>query len=178
MIKQWDKHHTYIAIGIVAAILLIYGIAYLYVIKPLQADVEAKQTEISMYENQLDQLSNGPAEEVHVELAEVASKIPNSKAADLLLIELHEIAEEYRVSIDYIAANGMIAVENAETEEGSLMNETTYTMDVTGQSLYSMNGFLDGLTEGERLIRIDTINLQQTETDSYLTVTFTVFHAG
>ncbi|WP_067727546.1 hypothetical protein [Oceanobacillus damuensis] len=177
MIKQWGKNHTFIAVGILAATLLIYGIAYLYVIKPLQDEVEMKKTEVSMYENQLSDISNGPGAEVNEELAEAAGKIPNSKATDQLLIGLEEIARHHNVSIDSIAADGMMGSENAEAEEDSIINETSYIMDATAKDLNSMNDFLNGLSLSERLIRIDAINLQQSETDSYLTVTFTAFHA-
>ncbi|WP_087971906.1 hypothetical protein [Oceanobacillus rekensis] len=178
MIKHWNQNHTYIAIGIVVAILLIYGITYLNLIKPLQAETKAIETEISMYEKQLQNIKNGMEEEVSDDLKNTVAKIPESKSTDTILTEMQEIAVNANVSIEYIGVSGEITVQQEGEEESSIIKENSYTLDATAADLDAIHIFLDGVKKSERLLRLDAINMEQSESDIYLTITFTAFHAG
>ncbi|MFC4022545.1 type 4a pilus biogenesis protein PilO [Oceanobacillus longus] len=178
MIKHWGKIHTYIAVGLFVAILVIYGISYLNVIKPLNAEMDSLAKEVSIYDKQLDKLTNEEETDVSADLSEVSRKVPNSKSINNVLIELQEIATRADVSIDYIGADEELTVQTDEKEESSVLDESSYTLDATATNLGEIDTFLDGVTNSNRLIRIDTINLQHSESDVYLTITFTAFHAG
>lgn len=177
MIKHWTKIHTYIAIGIVVAILLIYGISYLNLIKPLQAETKTIETEIAMYEKQLQNVKNG-MEEVSNELKNTAAKIPESKSTDTILTEMQEIALNANVSIEYIGADEEVMIQKEAEEESSIINENNYTLDVTATNLNAIHTFLDEITKSERLMRVDALNIEQSESDVYITITFTAFHSG
>ncbi|MGJ9457198.1 hypothetical protein [Oceanobacillus sp. CF4.6] len=178
MIKHWGKIHTYIAVGLFAAILVIYGISYLNVIKPLNAEMDSLAKEVSMYEKQLDKLTNEEEADVSADLSEVARKVPNSKSVNIVLTELQEIAAHADVSIDYIGAGGEINVVTGEEVDNPIIDESIYTLDATATNLGAINSFIDGVITSNRLIRIDTMNIQHAKTDVYLTITFTAFHAG
>ncbi|WP_068674670.1 type 4a pilus biogenesis protein PilO [Oceanobacillus sp. Castelsardo] len=176
MIKNWPKKRTYILVAVIAAVFAIYGISYFTIIKPLKVDKEALATEVSMYENQLDKLQNQTTEDLDDELLRVADFVPNEPSPDSMLININNIASSANVNIDNIASSSEL--EGDHDEEDTNLQERSYALDVEGRNLKDINSFMDKVITSDRLMRIDTVNIEQTDTDVYLTLTVTIFYKG
>jgi hypothetical protein len=176
MIKNWTKKQTYILVVIIAAVLAIYGISYFTIIKPLKADTEVLVKEVTMYEKQLDQLENQTLEGLDEELLRVAELVPHEPSPDSMLINVNKIARSTKVKIDHIAS--LVESKIDHEEEGKNVQEKSYTLEAIGGNLKDVNSFMDKIITGDRLIRIDTVNVEQTNTNVYLTLTITLFYNG
>ncbi|RKQ29892.1 hypothetical protein [Oceanobacillus halophilus] len=178
MIKNWSKKLTYLLIGVILSILIIYGISYLSIIKPLQAEKSAINQQVSMYEKQLDSVSNQTTESLDDDLIEVAEKVPKQPYPDEVIRDIRQISSSTNVVIDYLASSESSGPGDGEEEESSSILEKSYTLDATATNVEDLNDFMNQLITQERLMTIDTISLQQAENDVFLTISFTTFYTG
>ncbi|WP_156291456.1 type 4a pilus biogenesis protein PilO [Oceanobacillus salinisoli] len=174
MLKNWTKTYTYLlfAVIIVAAI---YGISYFSIIKPLQIKTVSLENEVSMYEKQLDSTQN-QSDDSEEDANELTGKVPSNKATDNVLISLEQMAQNTNVTIHLVESAKADVLE--EDSGDTVIQENNYSLEVTAASLSDMNQFMDHLLENERLIRIDSMNIQQADNEASLNITFTVFYNG
>ncbi|WP_010651148.1 hypothetical protein [Oceanobacillus massiliensis] len=179
MNKHWTKTHTFLVFGMVIVIFLIYGICYLSILKPLHAEQKSMEKEISMYEGNLESIIDGKENDISETVNGVGSEVLDMASPEEVLTELQAMASGAGVSIDYIGTDLEAAVQQPEGQDkDSLLNETSYRMDATSGDLQAIDQFLDGLSETVHSLRVDSINLQQEDSEIFLELTFTAFYAG
>ncbi|MGP4108314.1 hypothetical protein [Virgibacillus sp. L01] len=182
MIKQWTKIHTYWLLGILLATFIIYGVCYFTVIDPLQSEVSTLDKKVSMYENQIEKTESQSKEKSpSEELSALALQVPRESSPDDVLLNVHTIASDTNVTINYIESSNQSANQAAvqqEEEESMKLNENIYSLDATGSKLSDINSFLSEMTESKRLMMIETIDLQQDAEQVFITVSFKTFYTG
>lgn len=179
MIEQWTKIHTYSFAGIIVALLVIYIISYLSIIKPIQADVESLNKEVSRYEAQYEKIVNqSDNNTIDEQLSSVALQLPTEKSPDTVLVNIQNIAEFSNVTIDYIESGIQVKNQQVEEESSSDINKTMYLIDASTSSTANINIFLDKIRRSERLLYIDTINIRQEADQVYLTITIQTYYTG
>ncbi|SEQ11195.1 hypothetical protein SAMN05216232_1584 [Virgibacillus subterraneus] len=177
MINQWTKKYTYALIGVIVATLIIYGISYFSIINPMQAEIDTMDMKVSMYENQITKSAiseNKPNEE----FSSVSLQVPTEKSPDDVLVNLENIASTANVTINYIGSNINVSEIQQEDEETKKLSENIYSLDATAANLGDINVFLSKVLESERLMIIDTINIQQDEDQVFLTISFKTYYTG
>ncbi|MEC5421941.1 hypothetical protein QGM71_00345 [Virgibacillus sp. C22-A2] len=181
MIKQWNKKYLLISGGIIITVLLIYGISYFNIVKPMQDEAKALSKEADMYEGQYNKVTGESANEVEDKsLEDAALNVPNEKSPDNVLVNLQKLANSANVTIEYIESIVQGVDEDQQEDEDSLsvIKESMYSLDVTAANLDEATTFLIKMLNSERMIVIDTMNIQQSEEQVFLSITFTTFYAG
>lgn len=177
--KQWNKTYVWLIGGILVSVLLIYGISYLYMIKPMKAEADMLSSEAAVYEKQYEKVTDQPGEEAeNQELASVGLMVPNQKSPDDVLLNLQKVASSANVTIESIQS--VMQEESLQEEENPTksMNESVYLVDASSKSLNDINTFLEGVLKSDRLMIIDAMNVQQDGEQVYLTITFNAFYSG
>ncbi|AIF45375.1 hypothetical protein [Virgibacillus sp. SK37] len=165
MWKEWTKTHTYIALGIVAAVIMIYIISFFALIKPAQEEVQTEAQKVSMYEKQLqkaDSQANNNSELTEEERS-LHLLVPPAKSPDDVLRKLQQAATAAKVTIEYVGTEGQEQLENKDgNEQTNGLPQERYVVDVYAEKLNDIHYFLDEIQKSERLITIDTLSIQQT----------------
>ncbi|MBP1947781.1 hypothetical protein [Virgibacillus litoralis] len=176
MINHWTKKHSYTLIGVIVVTLIFYGISYFSIIKPMQSELDTMNKKVSMYENQITKTAISEDKPNDNEFASFALQVPAKKSPDDVLVNLENIASTANVTINYIES-GINRPENQqEDEETKKLSENMYSLDATAANLDDINVFLFEMLESERLMIIDTINIQQDEDQVFLTISFKTFY--
>lgn len=179
MIRHWNKRYVLLISGIFISVLLIYGISYLYIIKPMEAEADILTSEAAMYEKQYEKITNQSGEAVdNQELASVGLLVPDQKSPDDVLLNLQKLAGSSNVTIDYIQS--IILDKSLQEEEGSsaALNQSVYFLEASANSLNDVNAFLEKILKSDRLMIIETVDVQTDGEQVYLTITFTAFYLG
>ncbi len=165
-------------VGLLVVLGLVYLVGYHYLIKPQKSEAENLHNQVSMFENQVARNADDNKEEATGDSEAIAQLIPNRLAIDSLLREIHGLANSSNVQIDYIgSATGNGEGADETTEETSEVQEATYSLDVTGESLKDVNQFLDAMLEGERLITIETLNVDEDGESFFASISFSTYYA-
>lgn len=182
MIKQWKKIHTYFLLGILLATFIVYGFSYFIIIDPLRSEVGTLDKKISMYENQYEKTVNqSEKKRSSEELSVVALQVPSERSPDDVLVNVQNIASNTNVTINYIESGNQSdnqAEIQQEEEESTELNENIYSLDATASKLSDINSFLAEMTESKRLMKLESINIQQDAEQAFLTVKFKTFYTG
>ncbi|WP_100012098.1 hypothetical protein [Lentibacillus sediminis] len=176
MKMRWTKkNYIHLALGTVASLIIIYAICYYSLLSPLIAEVTTAEEQISQLEQQAEMAMEGADASEETELTEAQLKVPATKSPETVLINLEQLAESAGVTIEYLGAMELEAAEKEE-EESTSLETTSYTMDASAGNLSDINRFLESITASERLMLIDTLDVQQTESDAFATVTLRTFY--
>lgn len=164
MRKEWTKNHTYITLGIVAAVIMIYIISFITLIKPAQEEVRTEVQKVSMYEKQLQKLDSqaNSKNELTEEGKALNLLVPPKKSPDDVLRKLQQAATLAKVTIEYVGTEGQEQLEKGKDEQTESLPQEQYVIDVYAGKLNDIHHFLDGIQKSERLITIDTLSIQQT----------------
>lgn len=180
MMKILNKKHLLVLVGSLLFIALVYITAYQLMIRPQKEEAESLQQQVTMFEEQITIQSTEEDEQVTKGVDTINRLIPSYLAADSLLREIQTLANESQVRISYIGTTteNMEVANAEETEEvSSLVQKASYSMDMTGENLQDVNVFLDAIKTGDRLITIDTLNVQQDGESVFAQITFSTYYA-
>ncbi|MFD1038118.1 hypothetical protein ACFQ3N_06800 [Virgibacillus byunsanensis] len=172
MNKQWTKKYTFITVAIVVAALLIYGITYFSIIKPIQKEARTLEQEAKMYETQYERITNEDDRSLNEESPDAIMKIPNLSSPDNVLNNLESFASSTNTTITYIES---ITTDRSEELEKDGVASQEYAMDITGGNLADIDNFLEAMLESERLLFIDTIYISKLDESHDLSLTFRAF---
>nr|WP_246187539.1 type 4a pilus biogenesis protein PilO [Ornithinibacillus caprae] len=125
-----------------------------------------------MFEEQYEAIINRPNEETeNDEFSRVTKKIPNEKSPDDVIYNLQHTADAAEVSISSISS-----LSRGEEEEESSLRANHYALEIVGKNLDHVNEYLDSIMDSERLITIDTLDVQQSEESVSLSITITTYY--
>ncbi|MGP4064828.1 type 4a pilus biogenesis protein PilO [Oceanobacillus sp. M65] len=178
MMKSLNKKHIFVLVGSLIVLGLVYLLGYQLMVKPQKSEADSLHSQVSMFEKQVT-ASNGKTEkDVTEDFTTITQLVPDYLAMDSLLREIQKLANSNDIRIDYIGAmNGNTEDTDVTEEETTGVEEATYTMEVTGKSVEKVNQFLDALLEGERLITIETLNLNQDGDSLFASISFSTYYA-
>ncbi|MFC4556678.1 hypothetical protein ACFO3D_00470 [Virgibacillus kekensis] len=175
MIKGFTRKNLYMVTGVIIALVILYLGLYLLFITPMKTEVNSLDKQLGLYKKQYERLStkvNEKNEDKNVK--KVRAKVPADKKTDDVLLELQKIAGTANVTIDYLESG--IKLTGQQQNKESTFQEVTYLLDASSRSLMNINRFMEGLRAADRLIQIETINIQQKEKNVGLTLTFRFFY--
>ena len=111
---------------------------------------------------QIQQLNDIKAQEISYLFAigEMEASIPDDPEFDIVLEDLTFLAERSGIDLISVSANPPIAT----TGEGARLFEIDMNISMEGQ-FFEILGFLFGLEEQERLIRVDTVSISPVTVD-------------
>lgn len=176
MIKRWSKRETVILIGLLLAALIVYGITYLNVIKPMYDKSNALEKEAGMYEKQYNKMverSGDQSDDPENETAPV--KIPKQKSVDDILLNLQNIAKSSKVSVDLLTSAGLNGDEDESTVPDGV-SSSTYSLEATAKNPANMNAFLQAMENSERLLTMDAMTWNKNGGSVTLDLTFTAYY--
>lgn len=171
MIKKWTKQQLYLLIGIIIAVVLIYVIGYMYMVKPVSAELESTAQQSTMFEKQLSQL--GIPNEQEETINQINEHIPTEKALDTILFQLNDIAKRSNVNIYFIESTPS---EDIQEEGSSIIKEYMFSLEATASNINHIQAFLKEIESSHPLMIIDEMATIHNANEVTATILLTTFY--
>lgn len=176
MMRPWTRNKTLLLTIILLSLVGIYFISSSYIITPLKTEAEKNDNEINVYESQIKKIENHDQKlENDVDLNEAILQIPNSKSSDDVLFTIQKLTEEAKVIVESMSSTSSV-VEAQDGEEPSFASEQIYSLDITADKLIHIDLFLDKMVLTDRLLTINTLQVEQSDSKVTASITFTAYH--
>lgn len=164
-----NKHkYLLMILGILVISAGLYTLLHFSIIQPMIAENEQLEQEISMYSATMKQLAKEEINDKPVdEFSKLLVSIPSNKEPDKVLASINTLASKASVTVTHFAS-----IEGDQDSKEPL-NEAIYTLEVNGSNLRQINNFLNSIRESERLMTVETleINHQGTSTTAIMNIT-------
>lgn len=171
------------SIIIVVSLIGIYYFSNAYIIKPLKIEAEIVGNEVSVYQAQIEEIEKQDSDDIPDALSEIALQIPDGKSPDDVLAMIHQLGQASKVTVQSIESLGSSEGEQEYTEDEDVETEpktsairTMYSLEITANKLAQIDAFLDQMILAERLLIIDTLEVDHASDESVAQITFSAYH--
>ncbi|SHF78645.1 type 4a pilus biogenesis protein PilO [Ornithinibacillus halophilus] len=173
---KWTKTTNYIFIGIILSVVVIYGISYLTILKPLQEELVKAEEQADLFESSYESIINQTDDEIGEDLENVTVQVPNAKSPDNVLINFQKIAQTSGVLISSITSGGGTMAD--EDDDDNTLNSTSYSLEVSGDNLEQISNFLNAILNSERLMIVENLNIYQADEYAALSLSVTTYYSS
>lgn len=172
MIRNWTKKHYYLLIGTGLVASFIYLTGYVYMIKPISAELVSTKQQATMFEKQLSRFSL--LDEHDKEMTEINEQIPIGNSLDTLLHQLNQFAGRTKVNIYFIESH--TSEEKQAEEELTFIKDNEFLLEATSTDMNHMLAFLKEIETGNPLMVINEVDIDHTSNDVTASILFTTYY--
>ncbi|WP_010099160.1 type 4a pilus biogenesis protein PilO [Ornithinibacillus scapharcae] len=166
------QKYAWILVGIIILSAGLYVLLYFSTIQPKIAENKQLEKEISMYSAAIEQLTNEKSNDQHTEeITKLMSSIPTEKEPNMVLQSINKLARKAKVTVTSLASTQL-----GEENLAGPLNEAIYTVEINGSNLKQINTFLGSIAESERLMTVDTLEINQHGTSVTAIMNITTYY--
>ncbi|WP_138415525.1 type 4a pilus biogenesis protein PilO [Aquibacillus sediminis] len=170
----WNRRYTYLSLILLAFVILVPVLIYIYVLSPVESEVRQLEEQLQVQKQILAEGEQTEEEDDLENSSALQVKLPVTKANDQLLMLLNQLEQDTNSTVTSFSINSN---DSTNTMISSDLSVISYQLQLTSPSYESMELFLEKLSNLERIVTVTSISFSSTSAaDMSYSVAFSAYY--